>query len=82
MLGVGREVPDVRLGVATGSVQQHQHRLARVTGPQIASPHSPGVEVALLKRDALEIAPDALELRHDSSLAEGNLVLVLTYLVC
>ena len=64
--------------MAAGSVQQHQHRLARITGAQIAGPDSAGVEVALLERNALEIAPYALELRHGSSLpiAGGNLVLV------
>ena len=80
VLRVRRQVADVGLGVATGSVQQHQHRLAGIAGAQIAGPDSPGVEVALLKRDALEIAPYALELRHGSSLASrvgGNLVLVL-----
>ena len=69
MLGVCLEVADVRLGVPAGSVQQHQHRLVGVTGVQVAGADSGGIQVTLRERDALQITPDALELRHDSSLA-------------
>ncbi|EUA25445.1 hypothetical protein I548_3531 [Mycobacterium intracellulare] len=78
MIRMGGQVAHVGLGVTAGSVQQNQHRLAGVPGPQVAGPYSSGVEVALLKRDALEIAPDALELRHGPVRPpdRGNLVLV------
>jgi hypothetical protein len=48
----------------------------QIAGPDAAGPSSH--EVTLRKRNALEIAPYALELRHGSSLpiAGGNLVLV------
>ena len=63
VLGVGFQVAHVCLGVTAGTVQKHQRRLAGVTGVQVAGAHSPRVEVALRERDALKIAPDALELR-------------------
>ena len=69
MLGVRLEVADVCLGVTAGAVQQHQRRLAGIAGMQVAGAHSPGIQVALRERDALEVAPDALELRHWSSLS-------------
>ena len=69
VLGVRLEVADVGLGVAAGPVQQHQRRLARVACVQVAGAHAAGVEVALRERDALEITPDALELRHRSLLS-------------
>ena len=87
VLAVRRQIAHVGLGVATGTVQQHQHRLARIAGAQKAGPDSAGFEVTLLKRDALEIAPYALELGHDPSLASlirpgENLVFVFDVLVC
>ena len=85
VLAVHRQVAHVGLGVATRTVQQHQHRLARIAGTQKAGPNSAGFEVTLFKRDALEIAPNTLELAHDPSLAcdpDGNLVLVFGVLVC
>ena len=69
MLGVRLEVADVGLGVPARPVQQHQRRLAGVAGVQVAGAHSARVEVALRERDALEIAPDALELRHSITLS-------------
>jgi hypothetical protein len=48
-------------------VQQHQHRFAGIAGTEIAGPDPRRVQVSLLKRDALEIAPYALELRHSSA---------------
>ena len=36
MLGMRAQIADVGLGVAAGSVQQHQYRLAGITGAQIA----------------------------------------------
>ena len=54
--------------VTAGPVKEDQRGTAGVTGVQIAGAHSPGVEVTLRKRDTLEIAPYALELRHGSSL--------------
>ena len=64
MLGVRLEVADVRLGVTAGSVQQHQHRFVLVTGVQVAGADSGGIQVTLRELDALQITPDALELRH------------------
>ena len=69
MLGVRVQIADVCLGVTAGSVQQHQHRLAGIAGTQVAGSHAAGVEVALLERDTLQIAPHAFELGHGSSLA-------------
>ena len=40
MLGVRSQIADVGLGVTAGSVQQHQHRLARIAGTQVAGPDS------------------------------------------
>jgi hypothetical protein len=59
VLGVRFQVAHVSLGMAAGTVQQHQGRLARVTGVQIAGAHAPRIEVALGERNTLEIAPDA-----------------------
>ena len=64
MLGVRLEVADVRLGVAAGSVQQHQRGFARIAGVQVAGAHSAGIQITLRERNALQIAPDAFELRH------------------
>ena len=72
MLGVRREIADVGLGVAAGSVQQHQHRLAG-RRLQVAGADSGGVQVTLRERDALEITPDALELRHAGPLSSAIL---------
>ena len=63
--------------MTAGTVEKHQRRLAGVAGVQVAGAHSPRVEVTLRERDALEIAPDALELRHSSPSLDGeNLILV------
>ena len=64
VLGVRRQVTDVGLGMTAGSVQQYQDRLARLAGMQVAGPHTPGIQVPLRERNALEIAPDALELGY------------------
>jgi hypothetical protein len=45
-------------------VQQHQDRLAGIAGTQVSGPDSSNHEIALLKRDTLEVTPDALELHH------------------
>src|SRR5262245_41129016 len=63
VLGVGLEVAHVRLGVTAGTVKKHQRRAARIARVQVAGAHSPRVEIALRERDALKIAPDALERR-------------------
>src|ERR1700741_2091745 len=77
VFGVGLQVAHVCLGVAAGTVQKHQRWPAGVAGVQVAGAHSPRVEVALRERDALKIAPDALELRHASpSLDDENRILV------
>jgi hypothetical protein len=60
MLGVSLQVAEVGLGMATGSVQQHQHRKAWIAGMQIARARTRRVEVTLRERDALEVTPDAL----------------------
>src|SRR6478672_2366709 len=77
VLGVGLQVAHVCLGMAAGPVEKHQRRPARVTGMQVAGAHSACVEVALRERDALKIAPDALEPPHSSpSPDRENLILV------
>jgi hypothetical protein len=50
-------------------MQKHQRRTAGITRVQIAGAHSTRVEVTLRERDALKIAPDALELPHSSPLS-------------
>ncbi len=64
MLGVRLQVADIRLGVATRSVQQDEHRFGRIARAQVAGSHATGVQVALLERDALQIAPHAFVLGH------------------
>src|SRR6202048_1045048 len=63
VFGVGLKVAHVCLGVTAGAVEKHQRRAAGVTGVQVAGAHSSRVEVALRERDALEVAPDAVERR-------------------
>lgn len=41
VLGVRLEIADVRLGVPAGPVQQHQDRLPRLPGVQVAGASSP-----------------------------------------
>src|SRR6476660_7636879 len=77
VFGVSLEVAHIRLGVTAGTVQEHQRRVAGVTGVQVAGAHPARVEVTLRERDALKIAPDALELPHSSpSLDYENPILV------
>src|SRR3954468_7597912 len=64
VFGMRLQVADIRLGVTAGPVQEHQRRPAWIASVKVARAHSPCVEVALRERDALEVAPDALELRH------------------
>ena len=47
MLGVRFEVADIRLSVTAGTVQQDQRRRGRITGMQIAGPHTAGIQIAL-----------------------------------
>ncbi len=68
MLGVCLEVADVRLGVAARTVQQDQRGFIRIAGVEIAGPHPPAdIQITLRERNALQIAPDALELRHPAA---------------
>ena len=64
VFGVRLEVAHIGLGVAAGSVQEHQRRVVGVTGMQVPGAYAAGVEIALRERDALQVAPHALELRH------------------
>src|SRR6185312_254745 len=77
VLGVGLQVAHICLGVTAGTVEKHKRRAAGITGVQVAGAHPARVEIALRERDALKIAPDALELPHSSpSLKYENPILV------
>ena len=78
MLGVRLQIADIRLGVATGAVQQDQRRFGRIAGMQVTGSHTIGVEVTLRERNTLQITPHALVLGHQflSLPSSGNFVLV------
>ena len=59
MLRVRLQVPHIRLRVAGDAVQQHQRRLGRVAGVQVAGAVAAGVEEALAELDLVQVGPDA-----------------------
>ena len=68
VLRMGLEVADVRLRVSAGPVQQDQRGFVPITRMQVAGADAAGVQVALRERHALQVTPNALELRHQPPL--------------